>query len=117
MPHFVWLYFSLKGRLTRKGYWFLYILPAIALGLGAYWLGSTYGANEVVDPIVTFGFLWPSIAIQVKRWHDLDMSGWWVLVNLVPIVGSLGALIANGFMAGSQNENRYGPPSNNVGNA
>lgn len=114
MPNFVWLYFSLNGRITRKAYWLLYMLPSFALGYAAYWVASTFDVNEFVESVVIFGFLWPSIAIQAKRWHDLDMSGWWILVNLLPFVGALGALIVNGFMPGTPNKNRYGPPSNNV---
>lgn len=117
MQNLVWLYFSLKGRLNRNGFWFLYILPAIAIGLTAYWAASALDANEIVEPIVAFGLLWPSIAIQVKRWHDIDMSGWWVLINLVPFIGTLGALIANGFVSGTTNENRFGPAESNIGSA
>ncbi|MFQ5760974.1 MAG: DUF805 domain-containing protein, partial [Acidiferrobacterales bacterium] len=44
-----------------------------------------------------------------KRWHDIDMSGWWQLVNLIPVVGSFIALVANGFLPGTDGENHFGP--------
>jgi uncharacterized membrane protein YhaH (DUF805 family) len=54
-------------------------------------------------------FLWPALAIQAKRWHDVDKSAWWILINLVPAVGGLVALVFNGFIAGTPGANRFGP--------
>ncbi|MBI2512119.1 MAG: DUF805 domain-containing protein [Opitutae bacterium] len=51
-----------------------------------------------------------SLAAQVKRWHDLDRSGWMVLVSLVPIVGFLVNLICLGFLRGTAGANRFGEP-------
>jgi uncharacterized membrane protein YhaH (DUF805 family) len=50
---------------------------------------------------------WPSIAISAKRFHDSDMSGWWVLLNFVP-GGTLIVFIMNGFFRGSGGANRFG---------
>jgi uncharacterized membrane protein YhaH (DUF805 family) len=44
--------------------------------------------------------LWPSLAVQCKRWHDREKSAWWLLIGLVPIVGPL--------WTGTAGENRYG---------
>ena len=52
---------------------------------------------------------WPCIAISVKRLHDIDFRGWWVLVNLVPGIGSLVMLVVNGVVPGTQGPNRFGP--------
>jgi uncharacterized membrane protein YhaH (DUF805 family) len=54
--------------------------------------------------------LWPSLAVSVKRWHDVDKSGWWVLIGLVPAIGGLIALVFNGFIAGTPGPNRFGSP-------
>jgi uncharacterized membrane protein YhaH (DUF805 family) len=48
------------------------------------------------------------IAVQVKRWHDTDRSGWWVLVNLVPIIGNIYALAVCGFIPSNLDYNQYG---------
>ena len=53
--------------------------------------------------------IWPALAIQAKRWHDVDKSAWWILIGLVPVVGSLIALVFNGFIAGTPGANRFGP--------
>ena len=49
------------------------------------------------------------LAQQAKRWHDLDKSEWMVLVNLIPIIGGIYALINTGFIRGVRGSNRYGP--------
>ncbi|MBM2772129.1 DUF805 domain-containing protein [Burkholderia territorii] len=56
---------------------------------------------------------WSTLAVGVKRLHDIDKSGWWMLLMCVPIVGALALLVMNGFIAGTPHANRFGaPPSN-----
>ena len=43
--------------------------------------------------------LWVSLAVSVKRWHNRDMSGWWILIGLVPVIGGIVAIIQTGFFA------------------
>jgi uncharacterized membrane protein YhaH (DUF805 family) len=70
--------------------------------------GGSGGTMGLVLMLVSLAFLWPALAIQAKRWHDVDKSGWWVLINLVPALGALVALVFNGFIAGSNGPNRFG---------
>ena len=58
--------------------------------------------------ILTLIFLWPSLAIYTKRWHDRDKSGWWSLIMFVPVVGALWFLIECGFLRGTDGPNRFG---------
>jgi uncharacterized membrane protein YhaH (DUF805 family) len=51
---------------------------------------------------------WPGIAISVKRYHDRNKSGWWVLINLIPVVGILWTVVENGLLRGSVGPNRFG---------
>jgi len=44
---------------------------------------------------------WTHLAVFVKRWHDCDKSGWWILVNLIPVIGWLWTLIECGFFEGT----------------
>jgi uncharacterized membrane protein YhaH (DUF805 family) len=46
--------------------------------------------------------------MQVKRWHDLDKSGWMVLVNFIPLIGMLYSLLTLGFQPGTAGPNKYG---------
>jgi uncharacterized membrane protein YhaH (DUF805 family) len=52
--------------------------------------------------------LWPSLAMYTKRWHDRDKSGWWTLIILVPIIGSIWLLVELGFLRGTDGPNRFG---------
>src|SRR5262249_35809552 len=53
--------------------------------------------------------LWISLAMGVKRYHDRNKSGWWVLIALVPVIGGLWYLIEAGFLPGTSGPNQYGP--------
>jgi uncharacterized membrane protein YhaH (DUF805 family) len=84
---------------------------AALLGLGLYFsavlriagLGAT-----TVEHSVNLLLLWPALALSVKRWHDRDKPGWWVLVGLIPVIGWLWLVIENGLLRGSAGANRFG---------
>ena len=52
----------------------------------------------------------PAILVYIKRFHDRDKSGWWMLIVLIPIVGAIWFLVELGFLAGTPGLNRFGPP-------
>ncbi|WP_310476798.1 DUF805 domain-containing protein [Sandarakinorhabdus sp.] len=94
-------YAQFSGRSPRAEYWwfalfsFLISLPAaildVALGL------------QLFNPIVSLGLLLPSIAVGVRRLHDLDRTGWWLLAPLallVPTLAIAGMAGAGGAIAG-----------------
>ncbi|MCH8899533.1 MAG: DUF805 domain-containing protein, partial [Acidobacteria bacterium] len=58
--------------------------------------------------VAYLAMIWPSLAISIKRWHDRDKSGWWVLIGLVPVIGGIWALVETGFLAGTSGPNQYG---------
>ena len=84
----VWLLFSFRGRIRRIEYWAVSIIIGIIILLPAYVVFEPYSeqANIYVD-IMAILLLWPSLAIQAKRWHDRDKSALWILINLVPVIG------------------------------
>ena len=63
-----------------------------------------------VRPITSLFLLYLFLAmiVQIKRWHDLNRSGVWVLVNFIPVFGPLWTLIYCGFLKGTDGENQYG---------
>lgn len=112
------LLFSFEGRVGRGAYWGLLVVSIVLFGgLGAVSVMSALNSQDpaagggfsVVMMIASLLFLWPALAIQAKRWHDVDKSAWWILINLVPAVGGLIALVFNGFVAGTPATNRFGP--------
>jgi uncharacterized membrane protein YhaH (DUF805 family) len=103
------LFFSLQGRVSRRQYWLFGVLTLIGLAfLGHALLGIARVRAQTADLLVNLLLVWPALAVSVKRWHDRDKSGWWVLLNLVPVIGWLWALIDNGFLRGTSGPNRYG---------
>lgn len=107
-------YAVFTGRARRKEYW-LFALLAFGLYIvasildGAAGMGRTIGG--VYGPIMTavaLGLLVPSIAVGIRRLHDTDRSGWWLLIALVPIVGSI-VLLVFMVLEGTRGSNRFGP--------
>ena len=106
--------FSFNGRIGRKTYWMFMLGFFIAIFILVFVL-SLLGVSEstltAAMVIVYIPAIWMSLAIQVKRWHDRDKSGWWVLIAIVPIIGSIWVLVENGFLAGTEGRNRFGYPN------
>jgi uncharacterized membrane protein YhaH (DUF805 family) len=100
MKEIFWFLFLFNGRLNRKGYW-LFTAPIVLLAI--------LGQQEVivVNTIIMLCLVWISFAVIIKRLHDINKSGWWSLIVLIPILGGL-ATLALGFMKGSQGENDFG---------
>lgn len=105
-------YFDFKGRSRRKEYWMYTLFLILAsivlsildtvLGLGGSATGETdlsatsAGASGALSGgllanLFAIGTLIPSIAVSVRRLHDTDRSGWWVLLPAVPLI--IGAIL------------------------
>jgi uncharacterized membrane protein YhaH (DUF805 family) len=103
------MFFSLRGRVSRRQFWLYGVLALIGLAmLGHVLLGIARVREHTADLLVNLLLVWPALAVSVKRWHDRDKSGWWVLLNLLPVVGWLWVLIDNGFLRGTPGPNRFG---------
>ena len=99
---------SFEGRLSRQDYWLRFVLPAF----GAIFL------SLFIDGIMGFGFItlfmlfplgWSAIAVGAKRCHDRNKSGWFQLINLIPLIGSLWLFVNIGLQRGTPGSNRFGP--------
>lgn len=124
------LLFGFEGRIGRLKYWLggllqailLFVVALVVLGLLAFNsftsdFNMTATGWMAVFAIWLFG-VWTHAALVVKRYHDLDKSGWWFLMLLVPFIGPIWVIIECGFFAGTQGVNRYGsPPSSGWGSS
>jgi len=107
-------YFDFGGRTSRKDFWIyvlvyivIYIIAAaIDWSLFGRGMGQSVG---IVTGIVGLIHLIPGIAVTVRRLHDTDRSGWWILIVLVPLIGAIWLLVLECF-AGTPGANRFGPP-------
>lgn len=104
------LLFKFDGRINRGKFWLgvaiLYVVPWL-LFLIAGAVNSSF--LWVLVSLLMIVLIWPGLAISIKRWHDRDKSGWWILIGLIPLVGPIWALIETGFLPGTPGPNQYGP--------
>ena len=108
--------FLFKGRINRAKYWLIQLLMLVTI-LSLFIFGlSTGGSSNDPDVgriviVVLFGiiFSWINLAIRIKRWHDRDRSGWWIFIELVPLIGAIWAFVELGCLKGTAGENRFGP--------
>ena len=108
MSDLVSLLFSFQGRIGRTPYWIVSILWGIAFQVAIHTLPPGEESPAIwIALVLLFVSLWPLLAVQVKRWHDRNKSGWWVLINFVPIIGPLWALLELGFLGPFDEGNPY----------
>ena len=104
-------YAVFSGRSRRKEYWFFFLFNVIVSIVLAVVdmaiLGSEDGAG-ILSIVYALGVLIPSLAVSIRRLHDIDKSGWWLLIGLIPAIGGL-VLLIFACMAGTQGDNRFGP--------
>lgn len=104
------LYVGLRGRIPRRTYWLHGVLSLLLMGVVVNALLDIADVdNDTAGKLVNVIFLWPLIAVSVKRQHDFSFSGWWALIHFVPAVGSLLLLAVDGAMPGTLGPNRFGP--------
>lgn len=107
-------YTNFSGRARRKEYWMftlINLLIVIAFEIVIAILGSMSDVLALVGAIVylvyALGVFLPSLAVAVRRLHDTDRSGWWLLIALVPLVGSIVLLCFLCFDS-TPGDNQYG---------
>jgi len=106
-------YAVFNGRARRKEYWYFYLfymLIYIALIIIDVVAGVFSAEAEIglLSGIYIIALLIPGIAVGVRRLHDTNRSGWWLLIGLIPIIGAILLIV---FLASDSKpeENQYGP--------
>lgn len=106
-------YAVFSGRARRKEYW-MFVLFNIIFAIVAMILdrilglaigGIGYGPIYLIYILAT---IIPSLAVSVRRLHDIGKSGWWIFINLIPFVGFIWFLILL-IKEGTPAANEYGP--------
>jgi uncharacterized membrane protein YhaH (DUF805 family) len=106
-------YAVFSGRSRRKEYWYFVlfnIIVSIVLGWIDALLGTrgSYAGAGLLSGIYGLAVIIPSLAVTVRRLHDIDRSGWWILIGLVPLIGVI-VLLVFALLDGTPGDNRYGP--------
>jgi uncharacterized membrane protein YhaH (DUF805 family) len=123
-------YARFTGRARRAEFWWFWLLVLViyvvatmldtAFGMGTITsyadpaeLGIGYRAGTTtsggpITALAMLALLIPSLAVAVRRLHDLDRSGWWLLLLCLPLIGTI-VLIVFDATEGTRGENRFGP--------
>jgi uncharacterized membrane protein YhaH (DUF805 family) len=127
--NFFELLFSFRGRIGRLTWWLMGLVQMVMTLLAAAPIGVTadrwktlYEAGDpgaakagaifiatVVVAVVLFG--WVGLAANVKRFHDRNKSGWWLLVAFVPVIGALWLAAELAFFGPVNDGNRFDTPT------
>lgn len=105
-------YFDFSGRARRKEYWMFTlfnVIIAFVLGIVDGLTGMTAGMETLglLGALYTLLVLIPSIAVSARRLHDIDRSGWWMLIGLIPLIGAI-VLLVWACSEGTRGDNRFG---------
>jgi uncharacterized membrane protein YhaH (DUF805 family) len=105
-------YATFSGRAQRAEYWY-FVLFYVLIYLGLSLLDGVTGTFDsdtgagLLGSIFVLAILIPSLAVTVRRLHDTDRSGWWLLIGLIPIIGGLVLLVFT-VLDGTTGANTYG---------
>ena len=106
-------YAVFSGRSRRKEYWY-FVLFVVIISIALSLIDSLIGAYDrssgagLLSTIFSLAVLIPSIAVSVRELHDIDRTGWWVLISLITLIGWIVLLVFH-FQDGAPGTNRFGP--------
>jgi uncharacterized membrane protein YhaH (DUF805 family) len=100
-------YAEFSGRASRQEFW-MWILSVALAYIGLFMLAMLEPVLGFVLMLGYLGTLIPHLAVGVRRLHDTNRSGWWLLISFVPLIGGIVWLV---FLAtpGTIGSNDYGP--------
>lgn len=106
-------YAVFSGRARRTEYW-MFVLFNLLFSIIAAVIDNVAGTTKKDDVTGLFYSLFglvtlmPSLAVTVRRLHDVGKSGWWMLIGLIPIVGSIWLIVLTATDS-NPGDNEYGP--------
>ncbi|MEZ5752279.1 MAG: DUF805 domain-containing protein [Paracoccaceae bacterium] len=97
-------YVTFDGRAARSEFWWFVLFQLIVNVVAS----GVFGSKSIIALIITLALFLPSLAVGVRRLHDIGKSGWWVLIGLVPLLGLL-VLLYFYVQDSESGTNAYGP--------
>ena len=94
-------YAVFEGRASRSEYWWFQLFVLLAAGPLSI-------LSEWASGVAGLLLFLPSLAVAVRRLHDTDRSGWWILLYFLPLLGAL-VLLFFYVTRGTEGRNRFGP--------
>ncbi len=107
-------YAEFTGRSRRSEYWFFalfnFIIVMVLATLSGMWDLDSNSPNMIflsLYVVYNLFVLVPSFAVAVRRLHDVGKSGWWLLIGLIPVIGSIWLIVLFA-TNGDTGSNEYG---------
>lgn len=100
-------YVDFNGRARRSEYWYYTLFQAIVV-YSVMGICLAIGGIEWISTLVSLAFILPSLAVSVRRLHDIGKSGWWLFIAFIPFVGGIYLLYLT-CKDSEFGENEYGP--------
>ena len=86
-------YFEFNGTAKRQEYWAVIVVSILASVVGLVVLEGSGGLGALVALALFVAILWAVIAVTVKRLRDAGLNVWWILVTLIPYVGTIATIV------------------------
>ncbi|MFL6095178.1 MAG: DUF805 domain-containing protein, partial [Blastococcus sp.] len=99
-------YATFSGRARRSEYWWFYLAYVLADIVAS--IADTVVGTSVLEWVLLLGLLLPTLAVGVRRLHDIGKSGWWLLIGLIPLVGAI-VLLVFACQDSQPGTNQWGP--------
>jgi uncharacterized membrane protein YhaH (DUF805 family) len=105
-------YAVFKGRARRKEYWF-FLLFNLIVSLALTVVDFMTGTLDIelgmglLSSLYSLAILIPSLAVTVRRLHDTDRTGWWLLIGIFPLIGAI-VLLVFMLLDSQPGDNQYG---------
>lgn len=108
-------YAVFEGRARRKEYWMFFLFSVVIVTILTVideFMGLNFELGEenlgFLSTLYYLGIAIPYLAVIVRRLHDTDRSGWWILISLIPLIGGIILLVFT-IIEGTKGDNRFGP--------
>lgn len=102
-------YANFRGRALRSEFWYFMLAFTLVFVVAAIIDEGALGGYSVLETLVTLAAVVPTFAVGARRLHDTNRSGWWQLLQALPLIGII-VLIVWFASRGDVAENRFGPP-------
>ena len=100
-------YANFSGRARRSEYWY-YVLCYAIISIVVNLLSQASSVFAIIGTVVGLALICPTVAVEIRRLHDIGKSGWYLLFNLIPLVGAI--ILIVWFCKDSEpGDNAYGP--------
>ncbi len=99
-------YANFEGRARRQEYWMFLLINLIIIFVIGLIDGLT-GDSGIIGMIYSLFVFIPSLAVGIRRLHDIGKTGWWIVISFVPIIGFF--VLVYFFVQDGEAENQWGP--------